>query len=264
MEKFEGPSDYATPGSIVKRKDGRSRFVVDYSTGLNAQLEEPAYQLPVPEDIYNQLSGYEESQMLTVVSTPFGKYKYKVASMGLKTLPADFQRIMDDMFIDMPFAHAYFDDILIASVTSAEHLMHVRAVLRRIQQWCIRLSFKKCKFFQTSIRFLGRLIDANGIHHDPSKIDAIQTMATPTDVSPLRSFLGMVNFYQNFVSMMRDLRQPLDELLKKDVTWCWIDTHDKTVHDIKATISSKCMLTHFDPRLPITVAADASQHGIGE
>uniref|UniRef100_A0A914R0K0 Reverse transcriptase domain-containing protein n=1 Tax=Panagrolaimus davidi TaxID=227884 RepID=A0A914R0K0_9BILA len=58
MQEFEGGfAEYATPGSIVKRKDGRSRFVVDYSTGLNDQLEESSYQLPVPEDIFDQLSG---------------------------------------------------------------------------------------------------------------------------------------------------------------------------------------------------------------
>uniref|UniRef100_A0A914QC00 Uncharacterized protein n=1 Tax=Panagrolaimus davidi TaxID=227884 RepID=A0A914QC00_9BILA len=58
MKKLEnGFSNYATPGSIVKRKDGRSRFVVDYSTGLNNQLQESSYQLPVPEDLFDRFAG---------------------------------------------------------------------------------------------------------------------------------------------------------------------------------------------------------------
>uniref|UniRef100_A0AC34GW48 Integrase catalytic domain-containing protein n=1 Tax=Panagrolaimus sp. ES5 TaxID=591445 RepID=A0AC34GW48_9BILA len=88
-------------------------------------------------------------------------------------------------------------------------------------------------------------------------------MAAPKDVSTLRSFLGLVNYYQNFVSMMRDLRQPLDDLLKKDAEWSWTDTQENAVQAIKNALTDRCMLTHFDPRLPITVAADASQHGIG-
>uniref|UniRef100_A0AC34GW57 Reverse transcriptase domain-containing protein n=1 Tax=Panagrolaimus sp. ES5 TaxID=591445 RepID=A0AC34GW57_9BILA len=200
MKAFEGGyAEWATPGSIVKRKDGRSRFVVDYSTGLNEQLEESSYQLPVPEDIYDRLNGCkyftqldlsdayhqvpldEESQKLTMVTTPFGYFKFLVAAMGLKTLPSDFQQIMDDMLHDMPFASAYLDDILIFSIDYEQHLRHVKAVLQRIQEWGFRLSLKKCKFFQTSIQFLGRLIDAEGIHPDPAKIAAIQSMAAPKD-----------------------------------------------------------------------------------
>uniref|UniRef100_A0A914Q1Q4 RNA-directed DNA polymerase n=1 Tax=Panagrolaimus davidi TaxID=227884 RepID=A0A914Q1Q4_9BILA len=282
MKKLEnGFSNYATPGSIVKRKDGRSRFVVDYSTGLNDQLQESSYQLPVPEDLFDRFAGCkvftlmdmpdayhqipldEESQNLTTVSTPFGYFKYLVAAMGLKTLPSDFQQIMDDMLEDLPFAGTYLDDIVVGSETTKQHAEHVKGVLQRIMDWGFRLSLKKCKFFQTSIQFLGRLIDADGIHPDPAKIAAIQSMAIPKDVSTLRSFLGLVNYYQNFVPMMRDLRQPLDDLLKKDASWEWTEVHDNAVSAIKAALTDRCLLTHFDPRLPITVAADASQHGIG-
>jgi hypothetical protein len=209
MEKHEGGNLVGcTPGSIVKRKDGRPRFVVDYSTGLNDQLEEPSYQLPVPQDIFDQFSGCkfftqldlsdayhqvpldEQSQMLTMVTTPFGYYKFKVAAMGLKTLPAEFQQIMDEMFADLPFARAYLDDIVVYSTTFEEHQQHVEAVLQRIQEWGFRLSLKKCNFFQTSIRFLGRVINASGVYPDPAKIEAIQAMASPTNVSSLRSFLA--------------------------------------------------------------------------
>uniref|UniRef100_A0A914QA38 CCHC-type domain-containing protein n=1 Tax=Panagrolaimus davidi TaxID=227884 RepID=A0A914QA38_9BILA len=159
MKKLEnGFSNYATPGSIVKRKDGRSRFVVDYSTGLNDQLQESSYQLPVPEDLFDRFAGCkvftlmdmpdayhqipldEESQDLTTVSTPFGYFKYLVAAMGLKTLPSDFQQIMDEMLEDLPFAGTYLDDIVVGSENTKQHAEHVKAVLKRIQEWGFRLS----------------------------------------------------------------------------------------------------------------------------
>uniref|UniRef100_A0A914Y9W7 RNA-directed DNA polymerase n=1 Tax=Panagrolaimus superbus TaxID=310955 RepID=A0A914Y9W7_9BILA len=167
------------------------------------------------------------------------------------------------MLKDLPFAGAYLDDILVGLKSDAQHRDHIKAVLRKIDEWGFRLGLKKCKFFKSSVQFLGRLIDADGIHPDPAKIAAIQAMPAPKDVSSLRSFLGLVNYYQNFVPMMRDLRQPLDELLKKDVAWRWNETEENAVSAIKTALTDRCMLTHFDTRLPITVAADASQYGMG-
>ncbi|MFH4984794.1 hypothetical protein AB6A40_011503 [Gnathostoma spinigerum] len=88
-------------------------------------------------------------------------------------------------------------------------------------------------------------------------------MPAPTDVSTLRSFLGLINYYGSFVREMRDLRAPLDQLLKKDAHWSWTQECQNAFERSKAILRSDLLLTHFDPTLPIVVAADASNNGVG-
>uniref|UniRef100_A0A914QPJ1 RNA-directed DNA polymerase n=1 Tax=Panagrolaimus davidi TaxID=227884 RepID=A0A914QPJ1_9BILA len=274
-------SQYASPCSLIPRKDGRHRLVVDYSTGLNDRLVEPCYTLPLPEDIFAKLSGCtvfstldfsdayhqvglsKESQKYTTIATPFGLYRYKRLSQGLKTAVSDFQEVAELMLNDVDAASPYLDDVIVASCGSDQHMDDLRKTLSSINEWGFRLNPKKCKFFCTQIRFLGRLIDANGIRPDPDKVAAIQKMPDPSDVSTLRSFLGMVNYYQHFIPCFRDLRESLDDLLKDNIAWEWTEEHRKAAAIIRKKLADECLLTHYDPRLPLIVAADASQNGIG-
>uniref|UniRef100_A0A914P419 RNA-directed DNA polymerase n=1 Tax=Panagrolaimus davidi TaxID=227884 RepID=A0A914P419_9BILA len=257
------------------------RLVVDYSTGLNERLEEPCYTLPLPEDIFAKLSGCkvfsildfsdgyhqlelgEKSQQYTTISTPFGYYRYKRLAQGLKTAVSDFQEVVELMLKDIDPASNFLDDVVIGSVDTENHTADIRKTLGQIMDWGFRLNANKCKFYWSEIRFLGKLIDANGIRPDPEKVAAIQRMPDPTDVSTLRSFLGLVNYYQQFIPSFRDLREPLDDLLKADVPWEWNEVHQRSANQLRAKLADKCLLTHYDPRLPLVVAADASQNGIG-
>uniref|UniRef100_A0AC34FQP6 RNA-directed DNA polymerase n=1 Tax=Panagrolaimus sp. ES5 TaxID=591445 RepID=A0AC34FQP6_9BILA len=277
---FVPTSPWASPFSMVPKKDGKRRLVVDNSIGLNDQLEEPGYMIPTPTDLFDKLAGCsvfslldmsqayhqmeleEESKVLTTVSTPFGLFRYNTQPFGTKNAPGDFQQTMDEMLNEKPSLHhsgSYFDDIAVGSKTVEDHHIHLRQTLQRFLDWGFRLNFNKCKFYRSSIKFLGKIVDCNGIRPDPEKVAAIQRMASPTDVSALRTFLGMVNYYQEFIPKMRELREPLDNLLKSDADW----EQNAAVAAIKEKLTQECLLTHYDPRLPITVAADASQHGIG-
>uniref|UniRef100_A0A183CHH4 RNA-directed DNA polymerase n=1 Tax=Globodera pallida TaxID=36090 RepID=A0A183CHH4_GLOPA len=274
-------TEWAAPILVVKKANGSARLCADFSTGLNDSLQLHQHPLPLPSDIFSKLNGGkyfskvdlsdaylqieldEESKNLCTIATHRGHFKYERMPFGVKSAPGIFQSIMDNMLADLSFALAYLDDIIIVSPTIDEHAEHVDQIFARLNNWGFRARMDKCSFFQTEIKYLGVIIDQKGRRPDPSKVTAIAEMPIPTNLPELRSYLGMVNYYQEFIRNFRCIRQPLDELLKADQPWNWTPKCQNAFNKIIATLQSDLALTHYDPALPIIVAADASQHGIG-
>ncbi|PIO55133.1 hypothetical protein TELCIR_23484, partial [Teladorsagia circumcincta] len=153
--------------------------------------------------------------------------------------------------------------MLVTGRTIDEHNTRLDAVFQRIQDYGFRVRLEKCSFLQTQIKYLGFVINAQGRCPDPDKVKAIRKMPTPRDVSQLRAFLGLINFYGNFVKDLHNLRAPLDALTRKDAVYTWTPECQSSFDKIKAILNSDLLLTHYDPNLPIIVAADASNCGIG-
>lgn len=121
----------------------------------------------------------------------------------------------------------------------------------------------KSEFFTDKIHYCGYIIDKNGVHKAPDKIEAINKMPRPTNLTELRSFLGMIHYYDRFISNLSEILQPLNKLLQKNTKFDWSEECEKAFKSAKQVfISSKC-LVHFDPKLPVTLATDASPYGIG-
>ena len=123
------------------------------------------------------------------------------------------------MLAGLPGVSVYIDDIIITGTTQEELLHHLTSVLDRIQQNGLRLSLGKCKFFQTSVKYLGFIFDKNGRRPDPENIHVIKQLTTPTDLLTLCSFLGLVSHYGSFLPEQHKLREPLNNLLQKDYKW---------------------------------------------
>jgi hypothetical protein len=227
-------ADWAAPVMIVKKPDGSARLCVDYSTGLNDAVQLHQHPLPVPEDIFATLNGGhvfsqidfsdaylqveldDDSKRFCNINTHRGVYEYQCLPFGVKSAPGIFQAIMDKMLAGLPFATAYLDDIVVVSRSQDDHRRHLHAVFDRINEYGFRVRPVKCSFFQPSIKYLGFIVDKEGRRPDPQKVTAVTNMPAPTNITTLRSFLGLVNYYQSFVPNMRTIRQPLDDLLKKD------------------------------------------------
>ena len=115
----------------------------------------------------------------------------------------------------------------------------------------------------SKIKYLGFVIDKNGRRPDPSRIEAIEKMPPPQDLTQVRAFLGLINYYGAFVPEFRKIRAPLDALLKKDAKFIWSPRCQDAFNEAKRILTSDLLLTHFDPALDIVVSADASEYGIG-
>ena len=97
---------------------------------------------------------------------------------------------------------------------------HLKKVFTRLKQRNVKLNPAKCKFMKPSV-YLGHLVDKEGLHPTTEKIDTIRKMKTPQNLSELRSFIGLLNYYEKFIPNMPTLLHPLYKLLQNDVEWQW-------------------------------------------
>ncbi|XP_062530453.1 uncharacterized protein K02A2.6-like [Bombyx mori] len=274
-------SDCASPIVPVLKRDGSVRICADYSVTINKQLVVEQYPLPTVNELFSKLYGGqkftkldlsmaygqfcldEESQKLTCINTHKGIFAYTRLVFGLASGPSIFQRAMDTVLAGLDGTLCLLDDVLITGRNDSEHLERLHQVLQRLQDAGFVLQKSKCQFFQDEINYLGSTINKEGLRKSPDKVEAILKASAPTNVSQLRSFLGLVNYYRNFVPNASCILGPLYELLKKETKWRWSKLHDKAFNEIKKRLASDNVLAHFNPNANIILTVDASPNGLG-
>ena len=159
----------------------------------------------------------------------------------------------------------YLDDIIITRATDQKHLSNLAAVLERLREKGFRLKKGKCHFLQTTVEYLGHVIDAKGLHTSPKKCQAITEAPAPKNVTELRSFLVLVNYYGRFIPNLASGLHPLNWLLRKGAVWAWTKKGQEAFDSVKAVLGSQqvLVLVHYDPSLPLSMAPDASAYGVG-
>ncbi|XGW11934.1 hypothetical protein V3C99_012977 [Haemonchus contortus] len=214
-------------------------------------------------DAYLQIEVESRSKEMLTINAHRGLYRYNRLPFGVKSAPGIFQQIMDSMICGLQGVAPYLDDIIVTGHTYEEHCRNLETLLNRISEYGFHVRLVKCHFLMPMVRYLGFILDKDGRRPDPEKIEAVRQMPVPWNVAEVRSFLGMISYYGSFVAEMRQIRAPLDELLKKNVPSRWTSKCDEAFKRAKEVLSSDLLLTHFDPSLEIIVAADASDYGIG-
>jgi hypothetical protein len=130
-----------------------------------------------------------------------GLYEWLVMPFVLMNALSTFMRLMNEVLKDFigKFIIVYLDDILIFSKIEAEHLRHLIAVMRRLQQEKLLINMKKSSFMRTKLIYLGFVISANEFKMDPEKIKAIKNWPSPKSMFEDRSFHGLASFYRKFI-----------------------------------------------------------------
>ena len=212
---------------------------------------------------FNQLKLDEESAKLLVLNTHKGLYGTSRLTYGIKVAPAQFQACMDKVLSGIDHVFCYIDDILVATSSLEEHMKVLGQVFERLVQYNVKLNQDKCLFLQDSVNYLGHEVSDMGVKPLQNKIEAIMKAPVPRNISELKSFLGMVNFYAKFVPNFAAKLHPLYGLLSQSVVWRWSQECDKAFRLAKQEIASAKVLTHFDPSLPLALSVDASPWGLG-
>ena len=257
------------------------RICGDFKVTVNPQLNVEQYPLPKVDDVFASLAGGkrftkidlkqaylqmemdDESSALLTLNTHKGLYKLNRLAFGIASAPALWQRAMDQILQGIPYTQCILDDIIVTGEDDDDHLRNLEAVLQRLRDAGMRVNRRKCSFFMSAVEYCGHGVSAQGLHKTPAKIDAIKQAPCPRNVSELRSFLGLVNYYARFLPSLATTLHPLNSLLQKGVEWRWTDACKTAFNTVKEQIASELVLTHFDANLPVRVASDASPYGLG-
>lgn len=183
---------------------------------------------------------------------------------GLCNAPSTFQAIMNVIF--QPYLHkfvlVFFDDILVYSLDWQSHLVHVRQVFELLRQNRFFIKLKKYVFGQQKLEYLGHIITPNGVQVDQSKIQVMLDWPSPTTVTELRGFLGLIGYYRKFVKDYGLIARQLTQLLKKG-QFEWNGAAKKAFKSLKQAMTSTPTLALPNFSEPLTFEIDAFGIRIG-
>ena len=114
-----------------------------------------------------------------------------------------------------------------------------------------------------SVEYLGHIVDSEGLHSTEEKVKAIVNAPSPSNVTELRSFLGLLNYYGRFMKNLSMQLRPLHELLKRESVWKWTSDCEAAFKSAKDQLLQSTIVVHYDTRKPLKLACDASPYGVG-
>ncbi len=218
-------SPWSSPVVLVTKKDGTTRFCVDYRR-LNQITTKDAFPLPRIDDICDQLtkstyftkfdfkSGYfqvpldKADRPKTAFSTRDGHFQFKVLPQGLTNGPLTFQRIVNQILGPNRWKHvlAYLDDIIIYSRNFDEHIQHIEEVCSLLHEANFKLNMAKCEVARKEILFLGHVMKEGIIKPDPENIRGLSETKEPTSAEEAFRFVKAAEYYRNlFQNSLRSL-----------------------------------------------------------
>ena len=275
-------SAWSAPTVLVTKKDGTTRFCVDYRR-LSNSTKKDAFPLPRIDDSLNSLSGQswfstldlasgywqvrlsEDAKPKTAFATHSGLFQFAVMPFGLCNAPATFERLMSQVMRGLHWKRClvYIDDILVFGHDFESALQSLELVLIRVAEYGLQLKSTKCHLFRSSVPFLGHIVGRAGLECDPSKVSAVANWIPPTTIKGVREFLGFTGYYRRFVPDYSTVAQPLVRLLGKDCKFKWTDACQDAFKALRALLIKAPVLAFPKEDLPYIVDTDASDYGIG-
>lgn len=179
---------------------------------------------------FYQIEVEESDKQKTAFVCPLGFFEFNRMPQGITNAPSTFQRLMERCMGDLNLKQAlvFIDDVIVFSSTLEEHEERLLNVLTRLREYGLKLSPEKCKFFQTTVKYLGRIVSEKGIETDPEKIASLKTWPKPNNLKELRTFLGLCGYYRRFIKDYSKIVKPLNSL-----TASYPPTQKNQKHDVK-------------------------------
>ncbi|GJR52225.1 reverse transcriptase domain-containing protein [Tanacetum coccineum] len=249
----------------------------------NSSNRENRYPLPRIDDLFDQLQGacyfskidlrsgyhqlrvHDDDILKTAFRTRYMHFEFTVMPFGLTNAPTIFMDLMNRVckpYLDK-FVMVFIDDILIYSKTKEDHENHLRLMLDLLRKEKLYVKFSKCEFWLQEVHFLRHVVNHDGIHMDPSKIEAVKSWKAPTTPSEVRSFLGLAGYYRRFIENFSKIAKPLTSLTQKNQKYEWGEKQEKAFQTLKDNLCNAPILSLPDGVEDFVVYCDASNQGLG-
>nr|XP_034194817.1 uncharacterized protein K02A2.6-like [Osmia lignaria] len=233
IERVE-TSEWATPIVPIIKDDGSVRICGNFKLTVNQCLVINRHPLPTINDIFSALQGGEKisqidlthahmqipvdpasRDMLTII-THVGLYRYTKLTEGVASGPGEFQKIVENCLQDIQGKLAiYLDNVYVTGGNDKEHIDTLYKVLQRLEEYGFKVNVKKCDFMKEELEILGFVIRKGELCASKKKVNAIVNAPVPGNKKQLLSFLGLVTYYERFLSDRASRLKPLYELTKK-------------------------------------------------
>ncbi len=280
----DSKSAWAAPLVVVGKKNGEFRVCVDYRE-LNQRTKKDSYPLPDMLWLLDELggcswfstldltSGYlqvpmaKSDQEKTAFCTETGLYEYVVLPYGLCNVPAQFSRVMSQIFANSHgYATIYMDDIIVRAKSFLAALDNLQLVLAKLEKAGLKIRPDKCHLLRRKVKFLGHVVSRDGIEPDPDKTAAVRNWPAPSNTGELASFMGLAGYYQRFIQGYATTAKPLYRLQEKNREWDWTEVHEAAFQSIKRSLVMAPILGYpqFSPEMgEFIIDVDASDIAAG-
>ena len=278
---------------LVRKKGGALRLCIDFRK-LNARTLKDAYALPRIDEVLDSLSGSsyfsaldlrmgfwqtpleETSKQYTAFTVgPLGFYEFQRMPFGLTNAPATFQRLMENSLreLHLTWCLIYLDDIVVYSKSLEDQITRLRGVFQKLREAHLKLKPSKCSFFKRRLHYLGHIVDAEGIHMDPDKVQDIKDWPAPTTVTGIRQFIGLANQYRRFIKDYSQIAKPMRQLICNEYAksksrnieaeWRADPKIQAAFEKLKGAVSQAPVLAYANFGKPFRLVTDASTIGLG-
>jgi len=277
-------SAYNAPIVLVKKKDGSTRFCIDFRA-LNKTLDADPDNPPNIDQLlakmgkakyfskidctrgYWQCKVQESDKHKTAFTTPEGQFQWTRMPFGLKTAGATFTRMMRKVLgpLQRNDVDNFIDDIMIATETWQEHLEAVEAVLARLEEVGLTAKPSKCYFGYEEIEYLGHKVGHSQIKPEQEKIEKLKNAAKPKTKKEVRAFLGLASYYRKFVPNFAEISASLTEMTKarKPDKVEWNDESEYAFKELKRVLCEEPVIHMPDQSKPFILRTDASNSALG-
>ena len=271
------------PVFFVGKKDGKKRIVQDYRY-LNEWMIKNNYPLPlileVLENIgtkkifmkmdlrwgYNNVRIKEGDKWKAVFATLEGSFEPTVMFFGLMNSPATFQAMMNELLRDLTNTGkvvVFIDNVIIGTEMEEGHDELVAEVIKRLEENDLYVKPEKCKWKVREVEFLGVVIGPEGIKMEKEKVKEVLEWPTPKSVKDIQKFLGLANYYCQFIEEFAMVARPLHDLVKKDKKWNWTEKQKEAFRELKERFTKEPVLATPDIDKKMRMEIDASDYATG-
>ncbi|GKD70880.1 putative reverse transcriptase domain-containing protein, partial [Tanacetum coccineum] len=248
-------------------------FQIDLMPGA-APVARAPYRLAPSEmkELSEQLQELSDKGFIRPSSSPWGApvlfVKKKDGSFRMCIDYRELNKLTVKNRYPLPRIDDLFDQLQGSSVYSkidlrSEHEEHLKAILELLKKEELYAKFSKCEFWIPKVQFLGHVIDSQGIHVDPAKIESIKDWASPKTPTEIRQFLGLDDYYRRFIEGFLKIAKPMTKLTQKKVAFEWGDKQEAAFQTLKKKLCSAPILALPQGAEDFIVYCDASHKGLG-